>query len=130
MQALTAEQKRIRGTAQPCRMVVNLEGKPAGDARPPRGFTARQKRLWGELFALLDESNILTHLDIPALNALVLAYEHVLHGEPTLPDIKTFMHLLGRFGCVPADRGRVMPVRKKEVSKLDQLRAKRAASGG
>ena len=130
MQALTEEQKRIKGTAQPCRLVVNLEGRPAGDAQPPKGFTARQKRLWGELFTLLDESNVLTHLDIPALNALVLAYEHILHSEPRLTEIKIFLQLLGKFGLLPSDRGKVMPVKKREISKLDQLRAKRAASVG
>ena len=126
----TTAQKELSGTARACRMTVDLEGRPAGNARPPRGFSARQKRLWDELFTLLDDANVLTHLDLPALAALVLAYEFVLYGEPSLPDIKIFMYLLGRFGCVPADRGRVMPVKKREMSKLDQLRAKRAASGG
>ena len=130
MQASTTAQKQLKGTAQPCRTTFDLDGKPVGEAQPPKGFTARQKRLWEDLFVLLDESDVITHLDIPALNALALAYEHVLHGEPRPTEIKIFLQLLGKFGLVPSDRGKVSTVRKREASQLDRLRAKRAASGG
>ena len=124
----TPEQKRILGTLH-SRDQIDLQGNPLEHpATPPEHFTERQMEMWTRFYDVLSANNILTSLDVFGLDALVLAYEKVVHNtDYTLSDIRSLTSLLGQFGLVPANRANIATVAKKQDSTLATLRKRRAA---
>ena len=124
----TEQQKRLKGTYRACRDAVNLQGEKVGKVAPPESFTEHQCQIWQEFYDTLDQHNVLSGLDIFGLNCLVLAYERVVNNSnPSIADIRVICTLLGKFGLLPAERGNLSLITKKQESALAELRKRRVA---
>lgn len=102
------EDNTVDGQGDDVRMCPTPDGKHEYEVRPPADMNESQRFYWFELFDLFNEARVISYIDIPALNILVLSYERIMRDtedpELKISYIRTVYNMLGKFGCVPAER--------------------------
>lgn len=136
--------KSLQGTARPCRINGAEPDYVSLDDDPPEYLTARERRKWLELCAMLKEAGVMTVADIDALTAYVQVYwiwrdavDIIKTEGMMIPDEKTgamvkhpmhqirrdaqadFVKLMIEFGLTPASRSRVVSSKENKTLKRD-----------
>ena len=79
--------KVLRGTAQPCRMNDKEPKPPKAKVKMPPGLTKEEKKHWKAIASDLEQSGILSVLDVQALRLYCRAYSRWHEANERLDEI-------------------------------------------
>ena len=88
------------------RLCPTPDGLTDVEVFPPENFNPVQVETWFELFDVLNDARVISYVDIPAFNILVISYAQIMRmdEEFSLGRLRALYGMLGKFGCLPSER--------------------------